>query len=200
MMEAAASPFHAMPSGLCEDAGGEAAALIQRMAKGDGGALADLYGMWCPVLLGSACRMLGGRREAEEMLRETFERMWKHAADYDPHQEPPFVWAFVTMRGLAVKRLRGGRRGKRDSPRDSPIQSSVRCENPRVLGGDDSRRLRAAMDQLDLEERTCLELAVFLEYARPADSDSSGSPPATVKNRLRRAVETVRIHLSRHEL
>lgn len=200
MIEAGLSPSHALPSGLCEDATGEAAALIRRMAKGDGAALAELHGMWCPVLLGTACRMLGDHREAEEVLRQTFERLWKRAADYDPHQSPPFVWAFVMMRGLAMERLLRRRRGKRNPSPDSMAQSPERCENPRVLAGDDYRRVRAAMDQLDLEERTCLELAVFLGYARLGDPEQSGAPSATVKNHLRRALETVRNHLSRHEL
>ncbi len=200
MIAEGASPIHVLPSGLCEDAGGEAAALIQGMARRDGAALAEAHRIWGPVLLGIACRMLGDRRQAGELLLDTFERVWKGAADYDRHQMPPFVWAFVTMRELAIERLRHRRRGKRDSTRDSLSPSAVRCENPKVLAADDCRRLRAAMDQLDREERTCLELAVFLGYAHAAGPEPSGSPSGTVKNRLRRALETVSNRLSRHEL
>lgn len=186
MIETEVSPIHNQPSGLCEDVAGEAWELIQRMARRDGAALAEFYRMWAPVLLGIACRMLGDRHEADELLRLTFERIWKNAATYDVHQAPPFVWAFMMMRDLAMKRQR--RSGKPTSP------SGERCENSGALTGEDCRRLRAAMDQLDLEERTCLELAVFLGYARP------NAPSVTVKNHLRRALETVRNQLSRHEL
>lgn len=192
-MEAGLDPPRNQPSGLCEDAAGEALALIHLMARGDAAALVALHGMWAPVLLGAACRMLGDRREAEEVLRETFERMWKRAAGFDPHQSPPFVWAFVLMRGLAMERLRR-RPAKRDATRDWPIPSHERCESIKVLTNDDCRRLRAAIDQLDLEERTCLEHAVFLGYARPE------APPVTVKNHLRRALEALRNQLSCHEL
>jgi RNA polymerase sigma-70 factor (ECF subfamily) len=196
MIEAGPSLSHSLPSGLCEDQGGEATALIRRMAKGDGAALAELHGMWAPVLAGIACRMLGERRDADEVLRQTFERLWKQAAGYDAHLSPPFVWAFVTLRGLAMEHLLRRRRGRREAA----ASPSVRGDNLRVLPADDYRRLRAAMDQLDLEERTCLELAVFLGYARVGNPDSSAAQPATVKNHLRRALETVRNHLSRHEL
>ena len=71
MMEVGLDPPRNQPTGLCEDLAGEALALIQRMARGDGAALVALHAMWAPVLLGAACRMLGDRREAEEVLRET---------------------------------------------------------------------------------------------------------------------------------
>src|SRR5690606_11970371 len=66
----------AFPAGLGDDRSGEAAALIARMGKEDASALAELHGMWSPVLLGIACRMLGDRREAEEAVQDTFIRMW----------------------------------------------------------------------------------------------------------------------------
>lgn len=200
MMETVPSPFHTLPSGLCEDASGEACGLIQRMAAGDGAALAEIHAMWCPVLLGSACRMLGDRREAEELVLRTFERLWKRAVHYDPHQMPPFVWAFITMRELAIDCLRGRRHGKRDAPRDPVFPASARNEGAKALAADDCRRLRSAMDQLDLEERSCLERAVFLEFAHPAATEHAGGTPATVKNHLRRALENICTNLSRHEL
>jgi DNA-directed RNA polymerase specialized sigma24 family protein len=90
---------------------------------------------------------------------------------------------------LALERLR-----RRESKRDSTIQSQERGETSRVLTADDSRRLRAAIGQLELEERTCLEHAVFLGYAQ------AESPSLNVKNHLRRALETLRQQLSCHEL
>jgi RNA polymerase sigma-70 factor (ECF subfamily) len=193
MMDAGLDPRRNQPSGLCEDVAGEALALIYRMARRDAAAFAVLHGMWAPVLLGTACRMLGDRREAEEVVKGTFERMWKRAEGYDPHQSPPFVWAFVMLREQALEHLRR-RKGKQDTPRDSVILSHERCEHLKVLTTDDCRRLRSAIDQLDLEERTCLEHAVFLGYARPE------TPSATVKNHLRRALEALRNQLSCHEL
>ncbi len=196
MMDTVAGPFQSLPSGLCEDASGEAGRLIQRMARRDGTALAELYALWAPVLLGGACRMLGERRDAEEVLRAAFERMWKRAESYDPHRMPPFVWAFVTMRELALERLQARRRGKREAVNPAAAHGA----NVKVLAGDDCQRLRAAMDQLELEERSCLERAIFLEYARQPEPGQSAAASATVKNHLRRALETLCNQLSRHEL
>lgn len=203
MIETELSPVHALPSGLCEDVTGEAAALIARMAKGDAGALAELHGMWSPILLGVACRMLGDRREAEEVVQDTFVRMWHRSAEYDPHQSPPFVWAFAVMRGYCIDRLRFRHRAKRDSSRVVSIHLHAppeKSEDPRVMALDDYRRVKHALDQLGPDERSCLELAVFLEYTHSEISEQLATPLGTVKNRLRRALEKVRHQLSRHEL
>jgi RNA polymerase sigma-70 factor (ECF subfamily) len=203
MIESDLSPIHALPSGLCEDPTGEAVALILRMAKGDGAALAELHGIWSPTLLGISCRMLGDRREAEEVVQDTFVRVWHRSAEYDPHQSPPFVWAFAVLRGYCIDRLRFRHRAKRDSSRVVPIHLHAppeKSEDPRVMAMDDWRRVRAALDLLPPDERSCLELAVFLEYTHSEISEHLGTPMGTVKNRLRRALEKVRNQLSRYEL
>lgn len=203
MLESDVSPIRALPSGLCEDPTGEAVALIGRMAKGDGGALAELHGMWSATLLGVACRMIGDRREAEEVVQDTFVRMWHRSAEYDPHQSPPFVWAFAVLRGYCIDRLRFRHRAKRDSSRVVPIHLHAppeKSEDPQVMVLDDWRRVRSALDKLPPDERSCLELAVFLEYTHSEISEQLGTPLGTVKNRLRRALDKVRNQLSRYEL
>jgi len=195
-------PGRHFPGGLAEDRTGDAVALIGRMAKGDGDALSELHEMWSPILLGSAFRMLGDRHEAEEVVQDTFVRMWHRSVDYDPKQSPPFAWAFAVMRGYCIDRLRYRHRGKRDSSRVVPIHlhaPSETTEDPQVMALDDWRRVRAALDVLGTDERNCLELAVFLEYTHSEISEHLGTPLGTVKNRLRRALEKVRNQLSRHE-
>jgi RNA polymerase sigma-70 factor (ECF subfamily) len=200
--ESATDPALPAESGLVEDRAGEAAALIARMAKEDASALNELHGMWSAVLLGVACRMLGDRREAEEAVQDTFVRLWHRAGEFDAAKSPPFVWAFSVMRGYCIDRLRYRHRGKRDSSRVVSIhvfKPPEEIEDPRVMAIDDWRRVRAALDLLEPDERRCLELAVFLEYTQSEISRHLGAPMGTVKHRLRRALAKVRHQLSRHE-
>jgi len=204
MVETEPSPIHILPSGLGEDPSGENAQLIQRMANNDAAALVELYGMWAPVFLGVACRMLGDRREAEDVVVDTFVRLWRRAADYDPHhQSPPFVWAFAVMRGFCIERLRIRQRSKKDSSRIvqlPPHGPAEKPENLRVMRLDDFRRVKAAMDHLTPDERLSLESAVFLAYTQKEAGEHPETSLGTVKNRLRHALKKVRNHLSRYEL
>jgi RNA polymerase sigma-70 factor (ECF subfamily) len=173
------------------------------MAKADAAALVELHGIWAPVFLGVACRMLGDRREAEDVVQDTFIRIWRNSAQYDPHQAPPFVWAFVVLRSYCVDRLRSRHRAKRNHSRDVATHLQTlpeKSENPRVMALDDFRRVRAALDQLPPDERSTLELAVFLDYTHSEIAEPLGSPLSTTKNRLRQALKKIRNHLSRYEL
>ena len=203
MDETELSPIHILPSGLGEDPSNEHVKLIRRMANNEGAALTELYGMWGPVFLGVATRMLGDRREAEDGVQETFVRLWRRAADYDPHQSPPFVWAFAVLRGCCIERLRSRQRSRKSPPRNVPILSHApveKCENARVMRLDDFRRVKAAMDHLAPNERNCLESAVFLSYTQTEAAEHPETSLGTVKNRLRHALRKVRNHLSRYEL
>ena len=203
MIETELSPTHALQSGLCEDPNRVAVTLLRRMANDDATALVELHGIWGPVFLGIACRMLGDRQEAEEVVRETFVRIWNSSADYNPHHSPPLVWAFVMMRNHCIERHRSRHRSKKDS---SPVvviplsTTAEKFENPRVMAADDYRRVNAALNQLTPDERGCLELAVFLKYAHSEILKHPDTPMGAVKNHLRHALTIVRNHLSRYEL
>ena len=165
--------------GLCEDPSGECASLIARMAKGDGGALAELYDTWSPTLLGVACRMLGNQKEAAAVVQDTFVRLWHRSAEYDPHRSPPFVWAFAVMRGYCTDRLRFRHLSAKDSSRVVPIhvQAPQKLpDDPRVMAVDDWHRVRSALEQLSPDELAALELAVFLEYTHSEVSETPRRP------------------------
>ncbi len=202
MTESDLSPLRNPEAAVGEDRMGDAVTLISRMAKGDAAALSEIHGMWAPVLLGSALRILGDHHEAEEVVQDTFVRIWHRSADYDVLQSPPFAWAFAVLRGYCIDRLRYRHRGKRDSARVVPLHlytPNEETEDPNVMAKDDWRRVRSAIDLLETEERKCLELAVFLEYTQSEISVRLSTPLGTVKNRLRRALVKVRQHLSRNE-
>ena len=203
MMETELSPIHSLPSGLCEDPSRMAATLIRRMANNDTTALLELHGIWSPVFLGIAIRMLGDSKEAEEVVQDTFVRIWNGSAEYNPHHSPPLVWAFTMMRGYCIERLRSRHRSKKETPRAVFIPlstASEKFENPRVMAVDDYRRVRAALNQLTPDERSCMELAVFLKYTHSESLKHPDTPMGTVKNHLRQALKKVRNHLSRYEL
>lgn len=201
MTEDHLSPVHAMPSGLCEDTAGDATALIARMAQGDRRAIEEIFACWGPVFLGISQRMFGNRKEAEKAVSDTFVRMWRRSADYDPHKSPPFVWAFTILRDLCIARLHGQNKSRRIPQRAPSIPARhTATEDPRVMPPDDWQRLGNALNSLSAEELGCLESAVFLGYARSSVPGPSDTPSATVKTCLRRALDKIRNQLSRYEL
>lgn len=203
MVETELSPIHSLRTGLCEDTSGEAAGLIARIAKADSSAMVELHGLWSPIFLGIACQILGDRRQAEKVLQDMFVHIWQRAAGYDPHQSPPFVWAFIVMQGYCMNRLKSRRRAPLHAASVVPVHPPAALEKPdslRVIPGDDFQRVKAALDHLTLEERNSLVAAVFLHFSHGHVPNPQDPPISTVKNHLRQALTKTRNHLSRYEL
>lgn len=87
----------------------DAAALMARCARGDEQALAALYDRWAGPLLGFLERMCRDRSLAEDMVQETFVRVWRAAPRYQPTAKFS-TWLFQIARNAWLnereKRLR----------------------------------------------------------------------------------------------
>src|SRR5690606_10019303 len=89
------------PDGAAEDT-----ALLRAVAAGDAASLTRLYERRGGPLYSMLVRMLGSKSEAEDVLQETFVRIWQKAGEFHPARSAPFTWMVMVARGLALSRLR----------------------------------------------------------------------------------------------
>ena len=82
---------------------------MRRIAAGEGEALAEIFDLHAPVVLGLLVRLLGRQSEAEEVLEEVFLHVWTQADRYDPQSATPCGWMLGIARALALDRLRSRR-------------------------------------------------------------------------------------------
>lgn len=83
---------------------------MRRIAAGEGEALAEVFDLHAPVVLGLLVRLLGRQSEAEEVLEEVFLHVWTQAGRYDPQSATTGGWILQIARALAMDRLRSRRR------------------------------------------------------------------------------------------
>lgn len=88
------------------DAPTDDAALIGAIAKGHEAALGTLIVRHGQGLTAIATRYLGNRAEAEDVVQETFFRVWKSAAQFDPARAKPSTWIHSIAVRLCIDRLR----------------------------------------------------------------------------------------------
>jgi RNA polymerase sigma-70 factor (ECF subfamily) len=181
----------------------QAALLMKGIARQDGGALTELYGLWSSTLLGIAMKILKDRGAAEEVLQDTFVRIWKKAAEFDDRRGSGFVWACTILRGLCLDYLRYHACRKRGGGRIVAFDPSIAFEEPsrpaQVLAADELRRVETVMHTLDPADRECVQLAVIFEYTHSEIAANLRAPLGTVKQRLRRALGKLRAILTSHE-
>jgi len=71
--------------------------LLAEVARGNKSAFARLYGLTHAKLLGVALRILRDRALAEDVLQESYLKIWRHAASYDPAIASPMTGVSSTL-------------------------------------------------------------------------------------------------------
>ena len=177
--------------------------LLRRIAARETRALDELYQCYAGPLYSYAFKILSSHEDAEEVLQDTFVRIWKRAPKYDSAQSKPFTWSVMITRGLALDRLR--RRSKKSALRLVPLES---VEEPHSMTDDcishlffseSSRQVRQALDTLSQPERECLEWVIFSETTHQQIAERTQQPLGTVKARIRRGMIKLRTALEHHE-
>src|SRR5215208_6219788 len=80
--------------------------LVTQVAQGNSAALEALYDRYAATVLGVSLKVIGDRALAEDVLQETFWRVWQSAATYQPQRGSFTGWLFRIARNLAIDAYR----------------------------------------------------------------------------------------------
>lgn len=170
--------------------------LFARMGCGDTSALEELYQIYANPLYSYAYKMLSNQEEAEEVLQDTFVRLWKKASKFRPEVSKPFTWTIMILRGLCLDRLRKRNVRARVSVVELSVVENLASTGPkgieRLYFNELTSRVRKGLAGLNVEERQCLELAIFGDATHPEIAEKLGQPLGTVKSRIRRGLLKLR--------
>jgi len=135
---------------------------------------------------------------AEEVLQDTFHRLWIVASRFDPQRGSLPAWLAVAARHRAIDRLR-----QRDPESDSDADAVAgAAEIPLAFDLEDevsrqrlAGQVRAALARLSEAHRAVIELAYFEGLTHTELARHTGEPLGTIKSRLRAAVAALRREL-----
>lgn len=164
--------------------------LLQRMAAGDPDALGQLYDRHVDVLLAIAVRILGERQAAEDLVHDVLMEAWRKAGDYDPSRGSVRSWLILRCRSRALDRRQAIPRA-----RWVPLDTAGGAELPSAAApdpGEDTERVRAALDALPEAQRQVLELAFWAGLSSAEIAARVDAPVGTVKSRMRLGLATLR--------
>jgi RNA polymerase sigma-70 factor (ECF subfamily) len=176
--------------------------LLKRIAVRDETALAALYDRHSRLAFSVICRILRNASDAEDVLQETFVRVWSRAESYDPRLGSPAAWLMRIARNRAIDRLRAmtvredisvdsGATVDDDAPRRREPATS---ETPEAVMEEHvtAHAVRAAMADLSASQRELIEAAFFDGYTHGELSTRFGLPLGTVKTRIRAGLTALR--------
>jgi len=168
--------------------------LLRSVAAGDRQAFAELYDAFSAALYGVVLRTVEKEEVAQEVLQDTFVKVWRHAEGYDPAKGRPFTWLVNIARNTAIDALRSA--GVRKAEAIRPIDKHVYRLGADTLNSDlAANDVRAVVGRLRDEHRELIEMAYFQGYSQQDIADRTGLPLGTVKSRTRAALLDLRDQL-----
>src|SRR5215210_298607 len=87
----------------------DAAALLDRVARGDASSFEQLYDRYASMLYALLLRILGRPEDAQEVLQETFVKVWTNATLFDANRGSEAAWLISIARSRGIDRLRSRR-------------------------------------------------------------------------------------------
>jgi len=167
------------------------AELVRGVAAGDRQALARLYDRYASHLLALGQRILGERREAEDLLHDVFLEVWRQAGAYDAERGSVRAWMLMRMRSRALDRRKAAGFARVVSIEERRVpEPSQSGEDPQLAP--DREAVRRALSALPTEQRQVLELGYFEGLSSSEIAERIAAPIGTVKSRVAAALAKLR--------
>lgn len=162
-------------------------------ARGDRKALRDIFNREGGKLLAVAERIVRRRELAEEVVQESFIRIWTHAHQYNPDRGSARGWIYAIVRNRALNLLRDGSREQTvedvDALRDDELTKEVMTAWARL---DRHSRLRDCLGALDETRRNGILMAYVGGYSHGEIAGRLRIPLGTAKSWIRRGLASLR--------
>jgi len=180
--------------------------LAIQVSRGSSTALEVLYDRHGATVLGFALRIVGERTAAEDVLQETFWRVWKNAETFQPQRGSFTSWLFRIARNLAIDVYR--RRNVRPQviPGDDDNASDLdQTPDPdmdvasQAQSALENKQIRNALTSLPGAQRQIIELAYFHGMTRQEIAEATGEALGTIHTRARLALQKLREELEREK-
>ena len=159
-------------------------------------AVEALYDMYSASLFGVISRIIIDIPVAEDVLQETFVKIWHSFASYSTEKGRLFTWMVNIARNLAIDKIRS--KDFKNQNKNQELENNVTfideqrntVYKPELLG------IKDLVQTLKPEQKLILELVYFKGYTHVEAADELGIPLGTIKTRLRMAIQQLRKHFN----
>jgi RNA polymerase sigma factor (sigma-70 family) len=168
--------------------------LMRSFAQRDPVAAETLYRRFAGRIYGLGLVMLGNDAAAQDLVQDTFVKVWRSADRYDHTRGALETWVLLIARSLAIDAIRRRVLEARTLERSEPPPETDQEPGPddRAVTRDLTEQARRAMARLPAEQRAALELAYLGGKTSTEISDLEGIPVGTAKTRIRAALLRLR--------
>jgi len=177
--------------------------LVDQVARGDSAALETLYQRYASKVLGIVLRAIGDNAMAEDVLQETFWRVWRNAASFQSQRGAFAGWLFKIARNLVIDsfRKRNARPQTLKTDHDDPgIESAPDPETDvaeQAYMSLKRQQVQKALAALPWVQRQVIEMAYFYGMTRQEIAEATGEALGTIHTRARLGLQKLRQELQK---
>jgi RNA polymerase sigma-70 factor (ECF subfamily) len=173
--------------------------LARRLKAREPHAMSDLYDRYGRIAFSLIYRIVRNTAAAEDLVQETFLRVWNRAQSFDQQRGSLGPWILTVARNRAIDYLRSI-----DGRMSASTLELDRLENPALFSDfedsaltmDRTRRLKSAFEKLSPNQRMVIELAYFEGLSQTEMAERMKQPLGTVKTWVRSALKALREELA----
>ena len=125
--------------------------------------------------------------EGEDLVQETYLRLWKYRREYKPTAKLS-TFLFLMARQVRIDALR--RQTRRENREENWVGEQPTSETPKAFGVRED--VRWALAKLSEPLRDVIELAVFQDLPYAEVGEALGIPVGTVKSRMHNALKELK--------
>jgi RNA polymerase sigma-70 factor (ECF subfamily) len=156
--------------------------IVELLQERDDKAIALLYEHYGDTLYGVAYKVVRDEELAQDVLQESFVKIWKKSDSYDVSKAKLFTWLFRITRNTAIDKLRSV-----NTKSDKEIQIDV--SDVYNLGVNSIRPefmdIQENLDKIETKYQVVLDALFFQGMTQQEASDELDIPLGTIKSRLK---------------
>ena len=162
--------------------------LLSAVAEGNTDALGQLYDMFERPVFSVALRTVSDRQRAEEVVQDTFLKIWRNAKRFDPAKGVAGAWIFTIAKRAAIDISR--RELRNPVPSELGDDETATPDASEEL--DSTWRVNLALASLPEDQREVIDLFVISGYTHAEVAQRLGIPLGTVKTRIYSGLKRLR--------
>lgn len=156
--------------------------IVELLRERNEKAISLLYEHYGNTLYGVANKVVRDEELAQDVLQESFVKIWRNSDSYDPTKAKLFTWLFRITRNTAIDKLRSV-----NIKSDREIQIDV--SNVYTLGVESTRPelmdVQENLDKLEPKYKIVLDALFFQGMTQQEASEELDIPLGTIKSRLK---------------
>ncbi|MFN8145273.1 MAG: sigma-70 family RNA polymerase sigma factor [Bacteroidia bacterium] len=171
--------------------------LIQLLSNREEKGIEILYDNYSAALYGVIHRIVQQDEIAEDVLQETFLKIWNNFGQYDSAKGRLFSWMINIARNASIDKVRSKEfvnRNKNQNLEKAVFSAGEDLQsgfNPETIG------IKKMVQELEPEYRQVIELLFFGGYSQSAAAEKLNIPLGTVKTRSRAALQKLKNYFER---